>query len=80
MCIRDSSNSGRPDICRQEPGGPYGCIMPSDLITISLVYTFQVAASNGYGVGPFSDPIIAHAAPNLHSMLLSFLLHDHVFT
>ena len=70
-----TSSSDRQEICRQEPGGPSECIMPSNLITISVVNTVQVAASNSYGVGPFSDPVITPAAPNVHSMLLVLFNH-----
>ena len=49
--------------CSQEPVGPYRCYLTSSLLLEDQMYTFQVAARNGYGVGPFSDPVNA----TLHS-------------
>ena len=45
--------------CRQEPVGPYRCYFTSSLLLEDLFYTFQVAAVNGYGVGPFSSTVSA---------------------
>ena len=49
--------------CTQEPVGPYRCYFTSSLLLEDQMYTFQVAAMNGYGVGPFSDLVNA----TLHS-------------
>ena len=49
--------------CRQEPVGPYRCYLTSSLLLEDQLYTFQVAAVNRYGIGPFSDPVNA----TLHS-------------
>ena len=43
--------------CRQEPGGPYSCVAPASLFTLSVAYSFQVAAQSIHGVGPFNYPI-----------------------
>ena len=51
--------------CKQEPVGPYGCYLTSSLLLEDQMYTFQVAAMNGYGVGPFNDPVKAM----LHSLM-----------
>ena len=45
--------------CKQEPVGPYRCYLTSSLLLENQMYTFQIAAVNGYGVGPFSDPVNA---------------------
>lgn len=45
--------------CNQEPLGPYRCYLTSSLLLEDELYTFQVAAVNGIGVGPFSDPVNA---------------------
>ena len=46
--------------CCQEPAGPYSCLTRSSaLFTYGVTYSFQVAAKNVYGVGSFSDPVIA---------------------
>ena len=60
--------------CRQEPVGPYRCYLTSSLLLEDQMYTFQVAARNGYGVGLFSDPVKA----TLHS-LISMGKHSFVF-
>ena len=52
--------------CSQEPIGPYKCYM-SSLFFTNERYTFQVAARNSFGVGPFSVPVTATAAATLHS-------------
>ena len=44
-------------ICGQESSGPYRCLIAGRLFISSQTYTFQVAAINNYGVGPFSYPI-----------------------
>ena len=46
-------------ICDQESGGPYRCLIAGSLFIPTQTYTFQVAAINSYGVGPFSDPVDA---------------------
>ena len=51
--------------CSQEPVGPYRCYLMSSLLLEDQMYTFQVAAMNRYGVGPFSDPVKA----TLHSLM-----------
>ena len=46
--------------CLQESGGPYSCVVATGWRFISRVtYSFQVAAQNIYGVGSFSNPVIA---------------------
>ena len=45
--------------CRQEPIGPYGCYLNSLLLVEDQMYTFKVAAMNGYGIGPFSSTVNA---------------------
>ena len=45
--------------CGQESGGPYRCIIAGSLFNPFQMYTFQVAAINDYGIGPFSDPVLA---------------------
>ena len=52
------SNSSSQLLCGQESGGPYRCLMAGSLFIPSQTYTFQVAARNSNGVGPFSDPVI----------------------
>ena len=44
-------------ICGQESGGPYRCLIAGSLFIPFQTYNFQVAATNRYGVGPFSDPV-----------------------
>ena len=55
--VRSISTSDDRLSCRQEPVGPYRCYLTSSLLLEDQMYTFQVAARNGYGVGPFSDPV-----------------------
>ena len=43
--------------CHQEPGGPYSCLLAASLFIPDVTYSFQVAAENVRGVGPFSDPV-----------------------
>ena len=46
--------------CLQESDGPYSCVIATGLCFISgVTYSFQVAAQNIYGVGSFSNPVIA---------------------
>ena len=45
--------------CNQEPLGPYRCYLTNTLLMEDMLYTFQIAAVNGFGVGPFSDPVNA---------------------
>ena len=44
--------------CGVESGGPYRCLLPSSLVTTGVSYSFQVAALNRYGAGPFSGTVI----------------------
>ena len=57
--VRTISTSDDRLSCSQEPVGPYRCYLTSSLLLEDEMYTFQVAAMNGYGVGPFSDPVNA---------------------
>ena len=75
--------------CRQEPVGPYRCYLTSSLLLEDQMYTFQVAAMNGYGVGPFSDPVKAtlHSLMGKHSfvfiiiiMLYNYYNNIHLFS
>ena len=45
--------------CGQESGGPYRCLLAGSLFIPFQTYTFQVAAVNSHGVGPFSSPLSA---------------------
>ena len=48
----------------QESGGPYSCVVAPGLhFTSGVTYSFQVAAQNIYGVGSFSNPVIARYLP-----------------
>ena len=50
--------------CLQESGGPYSCVVAASLHFLSgVTYSFQVAAQNIYGVGSFSNPVIARYLP-----------------
>ena len=50
--------------CLQESGGPYSCVVAPGLrFTSGITYSFQVAAQNIYGVGSFSNPVIARYLP-----------------
>ena len=54
-----SRNISRPDReCRQEPGGPYSCVVAASLFIPNVTYSFQVAAQNVYGIGSFNIPIL----------------------
>ena len=57
--VRTISTSDGRLSCRQEPVGPYRCYLTSSLLLENQMYTFQVAATNGYRVGPFSNPVDA---------------------
>ena len=46
-------------ICRQESGGPYSCLAASSFFISRAIYSFRVATQNVYGIGSFSNPIIA---------------------
>ena len=47
-------------ICSQESGGPYSCLIAAESLFIPrMTYSFQVAARNGFGVGSFSNSVIA---------------------
>ena len=48
--------------CGQESGGPYRCLIAGTIFIPFQTYTFQVATRNSYGVGPFSDLLIATSA------------------
>ena len=52
-----SSSDSRVD-CGVESGGNYRCLLASSLFTIGVSYSFQVAAVNSYGTGPFSNQVI----------------------
>ena len=46
--------------CHQEPGGPYRCLISTaSIINLYEQYTYQVAAVNSYGAGPYSELIYA---------------------
>ena len=53
--VRTISTSDGRLSCTQEPVGPYRCYLTSSLLLEDQMYTFQVAATNGYRVGPFSN-------------------------
>ena len=54
-----SSSDNRVD-CGVESGGHYRCLLPSSsLFTTEVPYSFQVAAVNRYGAGPFSGQVNA---------------------
>ena len=57
--VRSVSTSDDRLSCRQEPVGPYRCYLTSSLLLEDQMYTFQVAAVNGYRVGPFSSTVSA---------------------
>ena len=57
--VKSISTSDDRLSCRQQPVGPYSCYFTSSLLLEDQLYTFQVAARNGYGVGPFSSAIRA---------------------
>ena len=52
-----SSSSDNGVTCAKVSGGRYGCLIPEALFISASSYTFQVAAINRYGDGPFSDPV-----------------------
>ena len=59
----EAQNVSRSDsqaYCGVESGGPYKCLFSDSVLdtTTGVSYTFQVAAVNRYGAGPFSDPVI----------------------
>ena len=43
----------------QDSGGHYSCTLHASLFTFGETYSFQVAAQNIYGLGLFSNPVIA---------------------
>ena len=55
--IVSTDHDGRVE-CRQEPGGPYSCLVASSLFIPHVTYSFQVAARNSFGVGSFSNSVI----------------------
>ena len=57
--VKSISTSDDRLSCRQQPVGPYSCYFTSSLLLEDQLYTFQVAARNGYGVGPFGSAIRA---------------------
>ena len=57
--VRSISTSDDRLSCTQEPVGPYRCYFTSSLLLEDQMYTFQVAAVNGYRVGPFSSIVSA---------------------
>ena len=63
-----SSSDSQVD-CGVESGGRYSCLLPSSLFTTDVPYSFQVAAVNSYGTGPFSGQVIV-MIPN-QSILIS---------
>ena len=44
--------------CGVESGGRYRCLLSSSLFTHQVPYSFQAAAVNRYGAGPFSGQVI----------------------
>ena len=68
LTVNISSSDTRLD-CRQEPRGPYSCLANASLFTSGVAYSFQVAARNMYGIGPFSDPVNAvYGSNGMHKM------------
>ena len=51
-------------MCRQEPGGPYSCLIATSDFLSHISYSFQVAAENDIGTGSLSDPVITIYASN----------------
>ena len=45
--------------CHQDSGGHYSCLTRPSLFPFGETYSVQVAARNIYGLGSFSDPVIA---------------------
>ena len=54
----NASSSDRQFVCTQKPRSRYTCRVAATLLELYQTYTFQVAARNSDGVGPFSDPVI----------------------
>ena len=69
-----SSSSSRL-LCGQESGGLYKCLMSGRFFIPFQAYTFQVAAINSYGVGPFSSPV--KAMLNTQGMMYITCHHMH---
>ena len=80
--------AGRPKIiysstdsnveCRQEPGCPHSCQTASSFFSPCVIYSFQVAAQNSFGVGSFSTPVhIMYSSQGKYSnyVLLLILLN-----
>ena len=61
--------------CGQESGGLYNCLMRGHFFIPFQAYTFQVAAINSYGVGPFSSPV--NAMLNTQGMMYITCHHMH---
>ena len=60
--------------CHQEHGGPYQCMVSTsggDGLNIYRQYTYQVAAVNSYGFGPFSEPVTATGTEFVHQTHIS---------
>ena len=57
--MRSISTSDDRLSCRQEPIGPFRCYITPLLFKENQMYTFQVAAVNVHGVGPFSNTVSA---------------------
>ena len=78
--LANFSHSHRNVECDQEPGGSYSCLASTssaELFKPGVTYSFQVAARSIYGVGLFSDPVIATIGSNrkdYHSLLKLKLL------
>ena len=56
---RNISSSDSLLECRQEPGGPYSCMVAISLFIGGVSYSFQVTVDNVHGItiGSFSDPV-----------------------
>ena len=54
-----SSRSDNKLECHQDSSGHYTCLTYASLFAFGETYSFQVAARNIYGVGSFSNPVIA---------------------
>ena len=55
--VETNISTERRQLCRQEPGGPYSCLLAASLFIPDVTYSFKVAAQSVRGVGPFSDPV-----------------------
>lgn len=59
--------------CNQEPVSLHRCYLTNSLLLENVLYSFQVAAVNGFGVGPFSDPVNATLFSQGTSINASFI-------